>query len=146
HITALDPELTRRPNPEATADLAAQQSAEDGGAVEAREAQPIQRAIARDESRGATISDHRVVADRWVACGHHEQIVKPPTGQTAGGWCPCVLTMRSRSVRTFQLVSHHGLPGAVTVGPLEAEIADLTGPGESRQLGQGGREHLFVLQ
>ena len=51
---------------EAAANLAVEQAREDGRGIEIRQAQPVDRAVARDERRGAAITDEGVVANRGV--------------------------------------------------------------------------------
>ena len=54
--------MGRRDRPAAVV-LVAEQAGEHRGGIEARPAQPVDRAVAPDERRGLTVADHRVVFD-----------------------------------------------------------------------------------
>ncbi len=62
-VAALDLRGTRRADGEGAAALQVQQRAEDCGGVEARPAEPIERAAARDEGGGPAIAEQGVVLD-----------------------------------------------------------------------------------
>ena|SRR5688572_7128490 len=53
---------------ESSATFDIQQRREHRGAVEPRQAQPIDRSITRDERRRSAVADNRVIIDGWLCC------------------------------------------------------------------------------
>jgi hypothetical protein len=66
-VPPLGGERANRPHREAAALCPVQEGAEERRAVEPRPAEPVERAVAADQRRRATVTDDRVIADGWVS-------------------------------------------------------------------------------
>jgi hypothetical protein len=85
-VAALGPELTEGPNTEAPSLPSVQQGGEDGGAVEARKAEPVERALPGDETRASAVADESIagaVFEPWIYCSHWRRARYTPTRMTA---------------------------------------------------------------
>src|SRR5512144_778237 len=97
--------------PEGSATVRIQESAEDAARVQVREAQPVDRAVAADERRRPAVAEHCVVADRGVTVAAGAlQLAANSRSSSSEVAIPRSRTSRSRTVSRSALTPNTTSP------------------------------------